>query len=86
MFHVIYTDIYDSTHDYNKDRADFVLCNNEGGGSISDDGSDFDDTWMLGFEESLLINPANIFDFHFAENVVVIPGPGKTNDTRCHYE
>ena len=49
-------------------------------GSVPDDSSDLDDTWMLGFEKSLLIDSVDVLNFHFVEDVVVVPCPGKADD------
>ena len=50
-------------------------------GSVPDDSTDLDDNWMLGFEKFLLIDSIDALNFHFVEEVEVVPSPGKARPT-----
>ncbi len=60
------------------------MSGNEGLGSVPDDSADFDDNWMLGFEKFLLIDSIDALNFHFVEEVEVVPSPGKADDAWDH--
>lgn len=75
--HIVDANIDDSGHEDDEDRTDFVFSGNEGAGSVADDSSDFDYSRVFGFEQSLLVDSVDIFNFHFVKDVVVVPGPGQ---------
>ena len=75
VFHAVDAEVDNGAHNHDKDGHDLVLCEDEGGGPLFDDGANGDG--VKGVEQFLLLFLAGLGELavDFSELAVVVEGP-----------